>query len=276
LLAIRGSEAIRACYVSYISGTRIRISSWSPTGSAVDSAEVSYDPKRSHEIEFTAGEYADPNLNFDVGCRFDGVPFFGLDRATTPGRPAVVVSAYNSAGAPGVENRFTGPRMDLSLVRDAALAAAEENFGPIHMLVLFPAGKMGRHEPLLTTGRAGSGDLVYIVYEDEGHVRIGYDHWSAGAALSDPVAIDYKVPHEMWISIASLYPASGSDSHSAATVILDGNRVLSSAMVAFPTLPAEITIGQNRIGGSTADPDFSGVVQFLERTGAAPLPSSKP
>jgi hypothetical protein len=143
------------------------------------------------------------------------------------------------------------------------------------MIVLFPGGKPGRHEPLLTTGHTGAADMVYVIYEDAGHVRIGYDHWGVSGVTSDPIAVDYRVPHEIWISMASLNPGAGQDQTTRTSVLLDGKPALSSALHPYPSLQAEVTVAKNPVGASTADPDFSGAVQFAERTGTTPAPSPR-
>jgi hypothetical protein len=55
-------------------------------------------------------------------------------------------------------------------------------------------------------------------------------------------------------------------------VMLDGKTVLSSKAATYPTLPTEITVARNAIGGSTSDPAFSGTLVFVERTGPVPPP----
>lgn len=273
IVAISSGTRMRACYASYLSGKRLRLTEWSPAEGILASAEVAYDPQVSHELDFTTGETDDRALDFDVACRFDGTRLFGRDRVHVPRKPAVIVSSVNAAGVPGVRIRFMGPLLDLSLVRDTPAPAAADTGGPVHLVVMLPQDKAGRHEPLLTAGHTGAADMVYLIYSDEGHIRIGYDHWGVGGAISDPIAVDYKEPHEFWIGMASLEAGGAAALPPPTVVMMDGQTIITSSIKPYPAPAAELTIAKNRVGASTADPDFSGTVQFVERAGSLPAPA---
>src|SRR6185312_13508548 len=82
-----------------------------------------------------------------------------------------------------------------------------QGYGPVRLIVLLPSGRSDRQEPLLTTGRNGKGDFIYLVYLDERHIKLGYDHWGVSGGLSEPIAIDYGPPHAFRLSLGSLYPS---------------------------------------------------------------------
>jgi hypothetical protein len=48
-------------------------------------------------------------------------------------------------------------------------------------------------------------------------------------------------------------------------IALDGQPVVTLEAKPYPSTPGQVTFFENRIGGSTADPKFSGVVQFVDR-----------
>jgi hypothetical protein len=169
-----------------------------------------------------------------------------------------------------VSERFTGPRLDLAVVSGSEGAGAPEATGPVHMIVSFPLDKAGRSEPLVTTGHAGAGDIVFVTYVDSAHIRVSLDHWGGPLTSSGLIPVDYRAPHEIWVSMDSLNPPG--EGHSPVSVILDGAAVLSSAVAPFPSTQAEVVIGQGLAGGSTEDRTFSGAVRFLERIGGAALP----
>jgi hypothetical protein len=54
-------------------------------------------------------------------------------------------------------------------------------------------------------------------------------------------------------------------------VILDGRPAVASETEAYPAAPAEITVGLNRIGGSSADAEFTGVIHFAGRVNPAAI-----
>ncbi|MFY9924681.1 MAG: hypothetical protein WAK51_09400, partial [Opitutaceae bacterium] len=115
------------------------------------------------------------------------------------------------------------------------------------------------------------------------HVRLGLDHWNGMAFVSDPIAVDYQAPHEIWISTGALYPSKAGDPawdgiplaeqsrlRTQVRVFLDGKAVISSATTTYPTGRGQVTFFENRIGGSTADAKFTGIVHFLQRMGPRP------
>lgn len=275
LLSLISGDMTRECYVTYLSSRRIRVTSWSPGGSPLVSGESAYDPARSHVLDIEPGDPANPEGAHEVSVDFDGGRLFG-DGAIQPlAKPPLVVSGLNEAKAPGVEYRFSGPRLELSLLPEVPRVGPDPTFGPVHMILTLPANKLGRREPLLTTGRTGAGDLIYVSYEDEHHVRIGVDHWGVGGVTSDPIALDYGPPHELWIGMTCLYQNGQSPLPAPVAVILDGRTVVTSKMIPYPSPADKVTVGENRIGGSTADPQFTGSVLFVERTGSSPLPSRR-
>jgi len=155
--------------------------------------------------------------------------------------------------------------------------------------LIFPADRVHLVEPLVTSGRTGAGDFIFVRYEDEGHVSIGVDHWGVGAQISTPAAVDYRRPHELVIVAGNLMPPDGSAAYRGRSdgarlrgslrVILDGVTVLSAPQEFHATRPEEIVFGINLIGGSTVLPGFSGEALSLESAspeaiGAALPPSS--
>ena len=270
LLCSTAGDRVRACYATYLGEGRLRITSWSPEGTPEVSAEIAYDPEASHTLDFFSGDRDDRSLGLETRCLFDGKELFGEKRIHAPDTPILDVPGVNEAHVPGVLDRFTGPQMDVSVLTDRPPRIPAGSPGPLHLIVSFPEGKRGRSEPLLATGRTGKGDLIYVTYVDEGHVRIGYDHWGVGGVLSPAIPLSYKMPHEIWISLSSLGPAGKAEQSAPVSVVIDGKQVVASPIAPYPSTQKEITPLQNRIGASTADPDFSGLVHFMERISAEP------
>jgi hypothetical protein len=82
-------------------------------------------------------------------------------------------------------------------------------FGPVELTVKFSRQALGRTEPLLVTGvSSGRADDLYVYYVGEGLVQLGFAHLGAGTAgvSSQPIAVDYDVPHRIGIEAGSLYP----------------------------------------------------------------------
>ncbi len=265
LLSAHSGPKSCLCFVTYLAGSRIRLTCLGSDASRLQSAEIPCDPEASHRLDFAAGDAEEPVHGYRLGCDFDGAPVFDSSRLRSPGIPSVAVSGLDTGTAPGVLGRFTGPQMDVSTVAAPSAAGQVGRPGTVHMIVSFPPGKAGRSEPLLTTGRTGAGDMVYVTYADKGHVMIGFDHWGVGGEKSPPIAVDYSLPHEIWITLSSLGPAGAAGPK--VEVLMDGGAVITSALTPYPTNPAEVTYVRNQIGGSTSDPEFSGSLHFVERVG---------
>jgi hypothetical protein len=150
-----------------------------------------------------------------------------------------------------------------------------EGYGEVRMTVLLPWVVDGRSEPLVTTGSTGAGDCVYVTYLDGLHVLVGHDKWGYGGAKSAPIAVDPTVPQEIEINMVSMHrfgegvaPGGSSGPGKNLTVTWNGVAVLTEDSGAYPSAPDHVTVGENRIGGSTALPRFSG--EILKITRGAP------
>jgi hypothetical protein len=134
------------------------------------------------------------------------------------------------------------------------------------MVVNFPQGATGVAEPLVVSGRTGSGDFVYVKYVDSDHVSVGFDHWSVGGRLGEPIVVDYRKAHRISVAMDSLDdPAVPSRHPGEVRILLDGAPALECASPCYPSTPTQIRIGRNDIGGSTCSSAFSGKLVLLER-----------
>jgi hypothetical protein len=264
--------------VSYIAKGRLGLELTGNGTVKLQGAEVDYDPSRIHELELrpSVGENGNPPLTFS--CTFDGKQVLGSAALMPSGNVPILMSGEMEDRVGAVETRFTGPRLTLEAVPEAGWVSPDQKWGMDVIVLAFPTNREGRHEPLLTSGVTGAGDFIYVIYQDAHHVKIGFDHWNGVAVVTDPIPVDYLVPHELWISTGALYPDKFSGSlsqelksfdrnslRSHVTVILDGKPVISSNTTTYPALPASVTIGTNDIGGSSADPVFSGNIYFSGR-----------
>lgn len=269
LLCCTSGSKVQACYATYLEGGRIRITSCGPDGRPTESAEFSANPGATHVLEFVPGDADERSLAFRMRCSIDGRLIFEAPRLHAPDLPVLAVPGTNEAKVPGVLDRFTGPLMETVVFGQKPRKPPFASGSPVHLIVNFPEHKSGRSEPLLTTGRTGAGDLVYVTYVDDGHLKIGHDHWGVGGTESELIPVDYGVPHELWIDMRSLHNSGEQGAGPGVAVILDAKQVLTSPSAIYPSSQKEITILQNRIGASTADTEFSGLVHFSERSGVA-------
>jgi hypothetical protein len=157
-----------------------------------------------------------------------------------------------------------------------------KSYGEIRMSLRLPWPEPGRSEPLVTTGKAGAGDFIYVVYLDGKRIQIGHDRWGYGGARSEPITVDYAATHTVEISLGSLYPPEPVAGSAGATPLLrelknlllvkwDGVPVLRNPTGSNPSLPDEVAIGKNTIGGSTTQAQFTGTLLKVERV----MPSAR-
>jgi hypothetical protein len=240
------------------------------------SAEVDSGSARSHSLDFTIGASGGRPQGLATLVTVDGKPLLGSAPDHPDYDPPLIASGVNSARVPGVLERFTGPRMEIGVSAGGGLVPRmARTTGPVHMIVSLPSDKLGRGEPLVTTGRTGAGDLVYVRYADSTHIQVALDHWGGVGAVSAPIPVDYAEPHEIWIDMNSLNDPQGQVGPSPVTVMLDGRIVLSSAIAPYPSTRSEVTVAQNLIGGSNEDPAFSGTLYFVERLGSGAIPAPR-
>jgi hypothetical protein len=264
--------------VTYLSPGRARLSLLGRSSAPRMAVDIDYDRKLAHQIDIQPATDAEAGESLDLSCSFDGKQVLGAASPVPSKYVPILRSGLNESALPGSEARFLGSRLDLLAMTEGSESVAGPQWGMAVMAVTFPANKTGRHEPIMTSGKTGAGDFIYVVYEDDHHVRIGFDHWNGGGAVSDPVAVDYHVPHEIWVSSSALYPAHPDDPawksipaadrerlRTHTLVALDGTTVINSSQAAYASSPAQLDFGENRIGGSSADATFSGVVHSVDR-----------
>jgi hypothetical protein len=247
-------------------------------GNALQSAKVRFDPAQRHAIDVrpSQGETGIPPLT--LSCSLDGTQVLGTSDSEPSGNVPIMHSGVNGEHDSAVLARFTGPELRMIAVPDTESVPQGQTWGMDVLILTFPLNKVGRQEPLLTSGVTGAGDFIYVLYQDEHHVKIGFDHWNGIAVISEPIAVDYQAPHEIWISSGPLYPDISPDGslqrigatdlerlRSGVRVALDGKTIIRSATAAYPSSPSQVTICSNRIGGSSADSTFSGIVHFSGR-----------
>lgn len=143
--------------------------------------------------------------------------------------------------------------------------------GPIRMVLRLPLTDSGASEPLLTAGRTGAADVVFVRYLRRGRLSVGHDKWAYGGAVSAPFTVDRSVPQTVEISMTSLdQPAApGLAPKEAAgprlSVRWNGREVLNEEVAPYHVKPDELAYGTNLIGATTCGTAFSGEILRVER-----------
>lgn len=156
-------------------------------------------------------------------------------------------------------------------------------YGPIRLEVVFPPGKPHYYEPLVATGSADTGDLLYVFYDSPATVRFGLVGSAMQGPLSPPVPVTYGQPHHLEISMGSLYPPVGHPLLSALgdmevarlkrtlRIGLDGRTVFEVPAHFFPSKPRHVRIGLTTILRDYCRPEFSGQILTSARLPLQPL-----
>lgn len=134
---------------------------------------------------------------------------------------------------------------------------------PLTLELDIPPGEPGRSEPIVTTGRAGNGDFLFVRYVDATTIKFGYDSWGSGGPVSAPVKLAAGARHRLQIRMPAL-----DDIDSRVRLpspdqlrVLDNNTLLLDLKVQHCARDATaIWIGENPLGGSSCGPRFSGAI----------------
>lgn len=138
----------------------------------------------------------------------------------------------------------------------------EGRSGPARLSLRLPAFTNVRSEPLLCTGEAGAGDLVFIRYLAPGKIAVGFDHWGYGGPTSAPVEVEPSAVQTVTVDYGALHAAVGSVPPGGVpgrlVVTVNGRTAVDQAQAYYPGDRSLLAIGDNMIGSSVASRGFSG------------------
>lgn len=137
---------------------------------------------------------------------------------------------------------------------------------PLKLTVILPLDRTGASEPLVATGKAGLGDLIFVDYTGAGRLRFGIDHYGAGGPHTHEVSYDPVAPQEIlvwmgtWASPRPAGPGAPDDVPAAKRLFLSFNNevLLDSAHPFQPGTPPDTTVGVNATGSSESSALFTG------------------
>ena len=147
---------------------------------------------------------------------------------------------------------------------DPLLSRFEGHPGQVKMTLRLPNDRLGTAEPLIVTGKSGSGDSIYIIYQDASHIRIGFDHWGVGGLVSPDILVDYNESHILTVGMGSLYPAIFTEvGRGRLYVELNGRIIWNVSQEFHPSDSGSITFGLNLLGGGTSSALFNGKIENI-------------
>lgn len=219
-----------------------------------------------------------------------------LDQARHRSRPGAMVTARLVVGgliaytlATGLmltlgRHAYTGHQLWLERALNTPTHLLERwsgtRHGPVELEVMFPRDRVGATEPLLTTGLGeNSGDGIMVHYLDGKHIQFSAFHLGRGGPVSEPIEIDYGVPHRLHLALGSLCPPIGHPlfadwpaSQSARLrrrlrVDLDGHTVLQGNFMVHPSVPSGLLVGRSNLPDDVSAPQFTGRIVHQQRPG---------
>jgi len=139
--------------------------------------------------------------------------------------------------------------------------------------LVLPAGESPGGHPLLSSGRAGHGNLLFLELLPGERFRLGMDFWGHGALYSPPLSRRGAAPQRLEIfvgpQVARHPPLVGADPGAVQAaapwlrIWLDGEPVWTLPMMANADTYDEVFVGTNPQGFSTAAPAYVGAMQPL-------------
>jgi len=138
--------------------------------------------------------------------------------------------------------------------------------GAVRLGVIFDPGNSAEAQPILSTGRKGAGDELFVQFVGPDSIRFGFDHWDHVVIFSQQISCDLKKPHLLTISFGSLYPEGAQRPLNTDldplrhTLLLtfDGRVLICQKVDCYAAGPHSIVLLHNFLGFSTATRDFSG------------------
>lgn len=258
-------------------------------GPASDVAVI--DPARSHAVELDLGALYPPSDHPDfagwspnlvdavhrrLAVRLDGVTVLDRSVAFYPNdyyHTVVGANARNEAGEVG----FTGEVLSAARGRMPlpAQVAAVPAAGPTRITLRFPPFRAVFGEPLISTGRSGAGDLVYVTYLGPGLVRFGHDCWNYGPAETASVSFDPSQDQVIDIDMGSLIPGQAGliEGKTRFQLRFNGRLIASANRPFHPSEPVDVVFGYNAIGASTAAASFTGPTLRIAASPPFPVPA---
>lgn len=290
-------------YIRFEGRDRLRFGFDNGTGRDFRSPMIAFDPKAGHEITVSLGSLmpeaeafypthpALARLRNLLWVAFDGRTVLTEPASFHPTAPERITLAANFIGGTACRTHLDAQIMGVAPLPEATIRAKilgmitegpkapgrlwEGYSGPVSMKVQIPNLAPGVSEPLLTTGRTGVGDCLFLRRDADGRFRLGFDHWGVhGALLSAPFTEKPGSVHVFMVSIGSLFPPGSSALFAAhpdwrflrahVLVAIDGRLALQGPRPAYTSPLADIDYGENRIGISTASGLFSGRISDVK------------
>jgi putative flippase GtrA len=148
--------------------------------------------------------------------------------------------------------------------------------GPIRIRAVFPTGRAGQRDPLLSSGTKGKADTFFVQYDSDTQVRFGYVHTGDPAVVSIPVTVEPGAPQDILISSGAVMPPEKSDVYLKTPDVdplrtfnhvgINGRPIVHEYLEPYPSTMSQVAIGLNPQEALSVGPRFQGTIEAITTT----------
>jgi hypothetical protein len=138
---------------------------------------------------------------------------------------------------------------------------------PLDLRLSLPRGQAGLCQPLIVSGKASAGTLLYVRYTGADTVVFGYDSWAVGGPESTVIRIQPGTTEELTVVMPAFSAPPRVERKARGPLRVDyaGRTVLFGDVHYHGRAPHEIHFGENPIGGTITNSVFRG--RIMTRAG---------
>ncbi len=261
-------------FIRYLGTSEVSFGYDHKGGGAIESSPIGTEYDTPHILEFDSDALTHPDWAAGstqrgwIRLRLDGRTVFSQRQELFPTRLEKVTVGMNRSGSSVSTAMFRGQILETRRLGVNPPPGAESSYGPLDLELRMPPGSTSRL-PLVSTGRAGKGDVLYIRSSGPGTVRLGYDDWGNGVIESPDIPFAAEASHLLSISIPSLLAPGATQAERALAqslrVAVDGSLAWALRVPSHPALATEVFFVSNGIGASSCEHDFPKGIAWFQR-----------
>ncbi|MBI5426125.1 MAG: hypothetical protein HZA32_18790 [Opitutae bacterium] len=275
-------------YVRYESPTRIRVGFFHPGAGGPESRPVEIVPGRRYALAIELGSLlpapqhpfwrgADPTTVTEtrrmLSVRLDGQKLLEAPVDTYPSTSNRVFVGSNPIAGDVSAAKFSGRISDVR--RGAITLRPPANWpqtGAVRLRITLPPEGITAPQPLVATGRSGSGDLIVLRCVGPREWRFGHDSWGGGLWESPSFTVSEAEEHVIEIHMLPITRGQPGGTHQLYGPLLirfDGRAVAQLERPFNRARADEVYFGYNSIGASSGVAAYSGSIVSAE-----PIPAT--
>ena len=229
---------------------------WASLGS--ESAPVTYEPSQTLDLVIQYPPLMTDTPDAPLVIKLDGRVIHQSRDSFFPTSRGDISVGWNKIGSSAASIELVATLISSRWLPPGVLDSYPPS-GRIRITFQLPPFQGPRSFPLLSSGKTGGGDVIFVRQIDERHFTIGHDFWGALSNVAEPVAFEPGQP----ITLEITYPPAYRPGTKTSLLVRMGERVVLEAPDPFhPTEIGELIVGANKIGASTSEPQFSGILSY--------------